>query len=123
MSQSDGQKQIDLEAIIAPHDIDGKLAESCRKLAGYLDGGYGALAEDYWSFWINSAEFGPGFDAERIRRYLEAEQPFDCAGSFKAEGLGVSLFRATEGSDATSLIGLPLIRLVDMLTNESVQIP
>ena len=62
-------------------------------------------------------------DPERIRRYLEAEQPFDCAGSFKAEGLGVSLFRATEGSDATSLIGLPLIRLVDMLTNEGVQIP
>ncbi|OYT95896.1 MAG: septum formation inhibitor Maf [Pseudomonas sp. PGPPP3] len=62
-------------------------------------------------------------DPERIRRYLEAEQPFDCAGSFKAEGLGVSLFRATEGSDATSLVGLPLIRLVDMLTNESVQIP
>ena len=62
-------------------------------------------------------------DTERIRRYLETEQPFDCAGSFKAEGLGVSLFRATEGSDATSLIGLPLIRLVDMLINEGVQIP
>ncbi|MDO8332609.1 MAG: nucleoside triphosphate pyrophosphatase [Pseudomonas sp.] len=58
-----------------------------------------------------------------INRYLEAEQPFDCAGSFKAEGLGVSLFRATEGTDATSLIGLPLIRLVDMLFNEGVQIP
>jgi MAF protein len=58
-----------------------------------------------------------------ISRYLEAEQPFDCAGSFKAEGLGVSLFRATEGTDATSLIGLPLIRLVDMLFNEGVQIP
>jgi MAF protein len=58
-----------------------------------------------------------------ISRYLEAEQPFDCAGSFKAEGLGVSLFRATEGTDATSLIGLPLIRLVDMLLNEGVQIP
>ena len=58
-----------------------------------------------------------------ISRYLEAEQPFDCAGSFKAEGLGVSLFRATEGTDATSLIGLPLIRLVDMLLNEGVQLP
>lgn len=58
-----------------------------------------------------------------ISRYLEAEQPFDCAGSFKAEGLGVSLFSRTEGSDATSLIGLPLIRLVDMLLNENVQIP
>ncbi|QEY72533.1 Maf family protein [Pseudomonas denitrificans (nom. rej.)] len=62
-------------------------------------------------------------DEARIRRYLEAEQPFDCAGSFKAEGLGVSLFRSTEGKDATSLIGLPLIRLVDMLLAEQVQIP
>ncbi|AYF86065.1 nucleoside triphosphate pyrophosphatase [Pseudomonas sp. JS3066] len=62
-------------------------------------------------------------DAARIGRYLEAEQPYDCAGSFKAEGLGVSLFRATEGPDATSLVGLPLIRLVDMLLAEGVQIP
>ena len=62
-------------------------------------------------------------DDARIRRYLEAEQPFDCAGSFKAEGLGVSLFRSTEGEDATSLIGLPLIRLVDMLLAEQVAIP
>jgi MAF protein len=62
-------------------------------------------------------------DEARIRRYLEAEQPFDCAGSFKAEGLGVSLFRSTEGEDATSLVGLPLIRLVDMLLAEQVQIP
>ncbi|MBX8483832.1 nucleoside triphosphate pyrophosphatase [Pseudomonas cichorii] len=62
-------------------------------------------------------------DQTSIERYLHAEQPFDCAGSFKAEGLGVSLFRSTEGSDATSLIGLPLIRLVDMLINEGVSIP
>ncbi|MGL4315785.1 MAG: Maf family protein [Pseudomonas sp.] len=60
---------------------------------------------------------------EQIDRYLEAEQPYDCAGSFKAEGLGVSLFRATEGEDATSLIGLPLIRLVSMLNAQGVQIP
>ncbi|MFJ3484355.1 Maf family protein [Pseudomonas sp. NPDC090202] len=62
-------------------------------------------------------------DQTRISRYLHAEQPYDCAGSFKAEGLGVSLFRATEGADATSLIGLPLIRLVDMLDAEGVEIP
>jgi predicted house-cleaning NTP pyrophosphatase (Maf/HAM1 superfamily) len=58
-----------------------------------------------------------------IERYLHAEQPYDCAGSFKAEGLGVSLFRSTEGCDATSLIGLPLIRLIDMLINEGYAIP
>ncbi|MFO6333410.1 Maf family protein, partial [Pseudomonas aeruginosa] len=62
-------------------------------------------------------------DESRIRRYVEAERPLDCAGSFKAEGLGVSLFRATEGEDATSLVGLPLIRLVDMLLEEGVEIP
>lgn len=55
--------------------------------------------------------------------YLRIEQPYDCAGSFKAEGLGVSLFQNTEGPDATSLVGLPLIRLVDMLLAEGVQIP
>ena len=60
---------------------------------------------------------------ERIERYLLAEQPYDCAGSFKAEGLGVSLFQSTDGPDATSLIGLPLIRLVDMLLKEGVDIP
>lgn len=60
---------------------------------------------------------------ERILHYLEREQPFDCAGSFKSEGLGIALFRSTEGEDATSLIGLPLIRLVDMLLNEGVEIP
>lgn len=59
----------------------------------------------------------------QVERYVSAEQPLDCAGSFKAEGLGVSLFRETHGSDATSLVGLPLIRLVDMLTKEGVQVP
>ncbi|MFA0929134.1 Maf family nucleotide pyrophosphatase [Pseudomonas syringae pv. tagetis] len=62
-------------------------------------------------------------DRASIERYLHAEEPYDCAGSFKAEGLGVSLFRSTDGSDATSLIGLPLIRLVDMLIKEGVSVP
>lgn len=62
-------------------------------------------------------------DSAQVERYLQAEQPYDCAGSFKAEGLGVSLFRETEGSDATSLIGLPLIRLVQMLAEEGISVP
>jgi MAF protein len=62
-------------------------------------------------------------DLPRIERYLRAERPYDCASSFKAEGLGVSLFQSTAGADATSLVGLPLIRLVDMLLEEGVQIP
>ncbi|MDU9393696.1 nucleoside triphosphate pyrophosphatase [Pseudomonas sp. zfem002] len=62
-------------------------------------------------------------DLPRIERYLRLEQPYDCAGSFKCEGLGVSLFQSTHGCDATSLIGLPLIRLVDMLIKEGVNVP
>ncbi len=61
--------------------------------------------------------------AAQIQRYIALEQPFDCAGSFKSEGLGVSLFSATEGSDATSLVGLPLIRLCDMLNACGVAVP
>ncbi|MEN0105633.1 MAG: nucleoside triphosphate pyrophosphatase [Pseudomonas sp.] len=79
----------------------------------------GACQVDYVPFTVHFRQLS----SERISRYLHAEQPYDCAGSFKAEGLGVSLFRATEGSDATSLVGLPLIRLVDMLLHEGVEIP
>lgn len=60
---------------------------------------------------------------DQIQRYITLEQPFDCAGSFKSEGLGVSLFRATEGADATSLVGLPLIRLCAMLNLCGIAVP
>ncbi|NUT74599.1 septum formation inhibitor Maf [Pseudomonas sp. C1C7] len=79
----------------------------------------GACQVDCVPFTVHMREL----DEARIERYLRSEQPYDCAGSFKAEGLGVSLFQSTEGPDATSLVGLPLIRLVDMLLNEGVQIP
>ncbi|WP_345547954.1 Maf family protein [Microbulbifer aestuariivivens] len=51
----------------------------------------------------------------QILNYLQREQPFDCAGSFKVEGLGITLFEKMEGSDYNSLIGLPLIRLISLL--------
>ncbi len=50
-----------------------------------------------------------------IDAYLAREQPYDCAGSFKMEGLGITLFDALEGRDPNSLIGLPLIALNEML--------
>ena len=58
----------------------------------------------------------------QIRRYVDLEQPLDCAGSFKSEGLGISLFREIRGSDPNSLIGLPLIRLTDMLAAQDVNV-
>jgi septum formation protein len=51
----------------------------------------------------------------QINRYLQLEKPYDCAGSFKVEGLGITLFEKMEGSDYNSLIGLPLIRLISLL--------
>ncbi len=58
-----------------------------------------------------------------IERYLRREQPYDCAGSFKCEGLGISLFESLEGRDPNSLIGLPLIRLCAMLRQEGLELP
>jgi len=59
---------------------------------------------------------------QRIEAYLLKEQPYDCAGSAKAEGLGIALLEKIEGPDPTALIGLPLIALVSMLEAEGVQI-
>lgn len=58
----------------------------------------------------------------QILAYVEKEQPLDCAGSFKSEGLGIALFHKMEGDDPTALIGLPLIRLVSMLKQEGVDV-
>ncbi|MGH8494056.1 MAG: Maf family protein [Moraxellaceae bacterium] len=69
-----------------------------------------------------TVSFRPLTDAA-IERYLHAEKPYGCAGSFMAEGLGISLFREFSGRDPNSLIGLPLMALVDMLHVEGLQIP
>ncbi len=51
----------------------------------------------------------------QIANYLKIEMPYDCAGSFKCEGLGIALFEAMEGRDPNSLIGLPLIGFLELL--------
>jgi len=61
--------------------------------------------------------------AEQIDHYLRAEQPYNCAGSFKSEGLGITLFERMEGDDPTALIGLPLIRLTTMLAKAGMLLP
>ncbi len=55
-----------------------------------------------------------------IAGYVDREQPFGCAGSFKSEGLGIALFERLEGADPTGLIGLPLIRLCALLRKAGV---
>ena len=58
----------------------------------------------------------------QLAAYIEREQPFDCAGSFKAEGLGIALFEAIRGDDPTALIGLPLIALTRLLAAAGVEV-
>lgn len=69
-----------------------------------------------------SVKFRPYSDAE-IRRYVAAEQPLDSAGSFRSEALGITLVESMSGSDPSALIGLPLIRLCEMLRLEGVELP
>ena len=57
-----------------------------------------------------------------IAAYVARERPLDCAGSFKSEGLGIALFERIVANDPTTLVGLPLIRLVTMLTTEGVDL-
>ena len=58
-----------------------------------------------------------------IERYLRKEQPYDCAGSAKSEGLGIALIRKLGGDDPNALIGLPLIALVDLLKEHGLEVP
>lgn len=62
-------------------------------------------------------------DAAAIDRYLRAEQPYDCAGSFKCEGLGIGLFERIDNEDPTALVGLPLIALARLLREAGFQVP
>ncbi len=58
-----------------------------------------------------------------IERYVAKEKPLDCAGSFKCEGLGISLFERIDQQDPTALIGLPLIALAKMLRDCGINLP
>ncbi|MCH9847201.1 MAG: Maf family nucleotide pyrophosphatase [Betaproteobacteria bacterium] len=60
---------------------------------------------------------------DEIDRYLRIEQPYDCAGSAKSEGLGISLLSQIDNDDPTALIGLPLIKTCEMLRTAGIQVP
>lgn len=60
---------------------------------------------------------------DEIDRYIEREQPLDCAGSFKCEGLGISLFERIDNEDPSALIGLPLIALSRLLREAGIALP
>lgn len=60
--------------------------------------------------------------AHQIKHYINIEQPYNCAGSFKSEGLGIALFERIEGDDPNALIGLPLIKLIQLLQEFNIDV-
>ena len=81
-----------------------------------LDSGFSAL-----ELAVVRVRFRETSDAE-IEAYLRAEQPYDCAGSARSEGLGIALVDAIDSDDPTALVGLPLIRTCRMLRAAGVRL-
>jgi len=76
-----------------------------------VDAASGEIATDFSAFTVTLRPLS----TEQIAHYVDRERPFDCAGSFRIEGLGIALMEKMAGDDYTSLIGLPLIKLTGML--------
>ena len=108
-------------------------AANCREQLKLLSG---STAEFYTACTVRCFETGvklthvdmtavklrPLSDAE-IERYVEREQPFDCAGGFKAEALGITLFERIDSEDPTAIVGLPLIWLANALRAVGFRVP
>ena len=102
-----------------------QLSEGSGKRVSFLTGLclYDSNAETYQ---LEMVPFHVDFrdlKESEIESYLLADQPYSCAGSFKSEGLGITLFKSLEGNDPTALIGLPLISLSQMLRNNNINMP
>jgi len=82
------------------------------------DSASGESLVDYTTFNVTLRKLGD----DEIRSYIRREDPVDCAGSFKIEGLGIALMETTAGEDYTGLIGLPLIKLCGMLRQAGVEL-
>ena len=98
--------------------LSGKLVTFYTGLC-LLNSGSGDIQLDVVPFKVQFRKLND----EQIERYLQRDQPYNCAGSFKSEDLGIALFERMEGDDPTALIGLPLIRLTTMLAKAGVILP
>lgn len=97
--------------------VSGKLVTFYTGLC-VLDASSKEFQRDYVKFFVEFRELTD----DMIANYLEKEPAFNCAGSFKSEGLGVALTLRMSGKDPTALVGLPLIRLTQMLEKYGVKI-
>lgn len=110
-----------------PGSVEGAMAQ-LREMSGrthtfytgvtVLDSRSGEALTDVVTFDVTMKKLS----REQIKRYVERENPIDCAGSFKIEGLGIALMESMDGRDYTALIGLPLIKVTEMLGRLGVEV-
>lgn len=81
-----------------------------------LNSGTGRIQVDVLPYRVQFRELNRAV----IENYIDRDQPYDCGGSLRSEGLGIALLSKFEGQDPNILLGLPMIRLIDMLAEESV---
>ncbi|GAB4169158.1 MAG: nucleoside triphosphate pyrophosphatase [Geothermobacteraceae bacterium] len=126
-----GSDQIFVDARGRLHGKPGDFAAAVKQLSAMagrshtfytglalLDSATGQLQVDFATFEVHLRPL----TEEQIRCYLERERPFDCAGSFRVEGLGIALMESMAGDDINTLIGLPLIKLVQMLAEAGIDV-
>ncbi|RME35137.1 MAG: septum formation protein Maf [Deltaproteobacteria bacterium] len=126
-----GADQIFVDARGRKHGKPGNFAAALKQLTAMagrshtfytglalLDSASGQLQVDFATFQVTLRSL----TEEQIRCYLDRERPFDCAGSFRVEGLGIALMESMTGDDIHTLIGLPLIKLVQMLAEAGVDV-
>ncbi|MAY43566.1 MULTISPECIES: nucleoside triphosphate pyrophosphatase [unclassified Neptuniibacter] len=120
---SDQVAVLNNEILGKPHTHENAVAQ-LKKLSGHrvtfltglalINAKTGNIQSEIVPFYVEFRDLSD----EVIENYLRAETPYNCAGSFKSEALGIVLFDKLEGEDPNTLMGLPLIRLVRLLENE-----
>ncbi|ABQ14040.1 Maf family protein [Dichelobacter nodosus] len=122
---SDQVATLDGEIIGKPHTMENaerQLTRFSRRCVQFYTGLSLRHRDRYQTTVVTFNVYFRALDPASIKSYLNREQPLNCAGSFKAEGLGILLFERLEGDDPNSLIGLPLIALNQLFTNYGVDL-
>lgn len=109
-----------------PHTVENaikQLRECAGKTVNFYTGITVSLPDSLQTteYEIFSVRFRPLNDSQ-IKKYIAIENPLDCAGSFKSEGLGIALFESLSGRDPNTLIGLPLMLLCDILARHNIDV-
>ena len=124
---SDQVADLDGAALGKPGNHE-RAVEQLRRMRGRCVIFHTALAVVCAARGFEQADLAPvrvtfrNYDDDEIEAYLRAEQPYDCAGSARSEGLGIALLEAIESDDPSALVGLPLIRTARMLRAAGVKI-